>query len=232
MKRTALALALAAATMASPAVSQTAADERKNGAKPAIVLAIVDGTKLSQAAKAMKAAQEEAEKLARRFEADFTAQENKLKQEYEQLQKDRAKITGDDYDRRLQRLTQRAGENRRTAQIRQQQMALAVRQVQVKFREEVVTVVKAIAVEDGFTVVVDKAAALHVSPQFDITDKVLARIDQSATAVKFEFPPKAEPGTNSEATPATEGDTPAVKTPEVRKPPAPPVPAAPPKKTN
>src|SRR5687768_445752 len=86
------------------ATAQTAPDDKKDGVKQTFVLAMVDGARLSQAAKAMKAAQEEAQKLAKRFEADFTSQEGKLKQEYEQLQKDRAKITGEEYDRRLQRL--------------------------------------------------------------------------------------------------------------------------------
>ncbi len=188
-----------------PAVAQDA--------KAPLVIAVVDGNVLGQQAKIMKAAQEEAEKLAKRFEADFTNQENRLKKEFEDLQKDRAKITGADYDRRALAINQRAGENRRTAQIRQQQMQLSVRQLQVKFRDEVVNIAKALAVEEGYTIILDKAAVLHFAPQFDITQKVLGRLDKSTASIKFEFPPKAEPGGDPSLSVDPDKDPPKTSTP-------------------
>lgn len=197
----AVALVLAMLLGAAPAAAQDA--------KSNLVVAVVDGNVLSQQAKIMKSAQEEAEKLAKRFEQDFTNQENRLKKEFEDLQKKRLTMPGAEYDQKVQALNQRAVENRRTAQVRQQQMALSVRQLQVKFREEVVNITKALAVEDGFTIVFDKAAALHVAPQFDITSKVLARLDKSTATIKFEFPPKAEPGADPGTTGTEPGKEPA-----------------------
>jgi Skp family chaperone for outer membrane proteins len=187
-------------------------------ADKAPIVAVVDGTKLTQSAKAMKSAQAEAEKLAKRFDADFAGEQKKLQGEYQQLEKDRLKITGQEYDQRLQRLNARFAEVRRTAQIRQEQMTRAVRYVQFQFRTEVVKVIQAMSVESGYTLVIEKSALLHAAATLDITDKVLERLDKSQVQVKFEFPPKAEP--NAPAAPAI----PAV--PEKK-------PAAPaPKKTN
>lgn len=188
--------------------------------KPAsLSVAVVDGGKLAIGAKAMKAAQAEAESLAKRFDADFAGEQKKLQAEYQQLEKDRLKITGQEYDQRLQRLNARFAEVRRTAQIRQEQMSRAVRAVQLQFRSEVVKVIQAMSVESGYTLVVEKSAILHSAAQLDITDKVLERLDKAQIQVKFEFPPKAET-TQAPAAPAI----PAV--PE-KKPPAPA-----PKKTN
>ncbi len=219
MKRFLSILALAAPFALAGAAAAQQAD------KPALIVAVVDGGKLTQAAKAMKSAQEEAEKLAKRFDADFTGEQKKLQAEYQQLEKDRLKITGQEYDQRLQRLNARFAEVRRTAQIRQEQMARAVRIVQFEFRTEVVKVIQAMAVESGYTLVIEKSAVLHSAATLDITDKVLERLDKSQVQVKFEFPPKAEaeqPGTPAPAT--TPGTTP----PAADKKPA----TAPQKKTN
>lgn len=221
-------LALAAPLVfASAAGAQQAKPDDKG--KPALIIAVVDGNKLVQTAKVMKAAQDEAEKLAKRFDADFASEQKKLQTEYQQLEKDRLKITGEEYDRRLQRLNQRFAEIRRTAQIRQEQMARAVRHVQLQFRTEVVKIIQAMAVESGYTLVVDRNAVLHSAAQLDITTQVLERIDKAQLQVKFEFPPKAEPGD------APPGSVPPDKAPAAKEPAAkdkkPPAPA-PQKKTN
>jgi Skp family chaperone for outer membrane proteins len=216
MKRFLSILALTA-----PLAFGAAAQSAKADDKPApLVVAVVDGGKLTQTAKAMKAAQDEAEKLAKRFDADFGAEQKKLQAEYQQLEKDRLKITGQEYDQRLQKLNTRFAEVRRTAQIRQEQMSRAVRAVQLQFRNEVVKVIQALSVESGYTLVIEKSGVLHSAAQLDITDKVLERLDKAQIQVKFEFPPKAE----APATPAA----PAAPTPAEKKPAAP----AAPKKTN
>ena len=217
MKRFLTVLALAAPLALAAGAGAQQAD------KPApLVVAVVDGSKLTTAAKAMKSAQEEAEKLAKRFDADFTGEQKKLQAEYQQLERDRLKITGQEYDQRLQRLNARFAEVRRTAQIRQEQMSRAVRLVQVQFRSEVVKVIQAMSVETGYTLVIEKSAILHSAAALDITDKVLERLDKAQIQVKFEFPPKAEAETPTAPTPA-----PAPAAPE-KKPPAAPAP----KKTN
>ena len=213
MKRFLSILALAA-----PLALAAGADAEQAKPEDKIVIAVVDGAKLTLAAKAMKSAQEEAEKLAKRFDADFGAEQKKLQAEYQQLEKDRLKITGEEYDKRLQRLNQRFAEIRRTAQIRQEQMSRAVRHVQLQFRTEVVKVIQAMSVEAGYTLVIERSAILHAAAPLDITDKVLERLDKAQIQVKFEFPPRAEPGN---------AGTPPEKSPET-----PATPPAPPKKTN
>lgn len=213
MKRFLSILAIAAPlALAAGAGAEQAKPEDK------IVVAIVDGAKLTQAAKAMKSAQDEAEKLAKRFDADFAAEQKKLQAEYQQLEKDRLKITGEEYDKRLQRLNQRFAEIRRTAQIRQEQMSRAVRHVQLQFRTEVVKVIQALSVEAGYTLVIERSSILHAAAPLDITDKVLERLDKAQIQIKFEFPPRAEPGD-----PGASSD---------KKPETPATPPAPPKKTN
>lgn len=204
-------------TLAAP-LALAAAAAAQQAEKAAPVVAVVDGTKLTQTAKAMKAAQAEAEKLAKRFDADFAGEQKKLQAEYQQLERDRLKITGQEYDQRLKRLNARFAEVRRTAQIRQEQMSLAVRYVQFQFRTEVVKVIQAMAVESGYTLVIEKSALLHAAASLDITEKVIERLDKSQVQVKFEFPPKAVPAPAAPAIPAMPD----------KKPPA----AAAPKKTN
>jgi|CXWL01.1.fsa_nt_gi Skp family chaperone for outer membrane proteins len=215
MKRLLTVLALAAPFALPAGAAAQQAD------KPALVVAVVDGGKLTLSAKAMKSAQEEAEKLAKRFDGDFAGEQKKLQAEYQQLEKDRLKINGQEYDQRLQRLNARFAEVRRTAQIRQEQMSRAVRHVQIQFRSEVVKVIQAMAVESGYTLVIEKSAVLHAAATLDITDKVLERLDKAQIQVKFEFPPKAD-------TPAPAATAPTTPAAPDKKPPAAPAP----KKTN
>jgi Skp family chaperone for outer membrane proteins len=210
---------LAILALSAPLTLAAAAGAQQADKPATLVVAVVDGGKLALGAKAMKSAQAEAEGLAKRFDADFAGEQKKLQGEYQTLEKDRLKITGQEYDQRLQRLNARFAEVRRTAQIRQEQMSRAVRAVQLQFRSEVVKVIQAMSVESGYTLVVEKTAILHSAAQLDITDKVLERLDKAEVQVKFEFPPKAE---------TTEAPT-APAAPE-KKPPAPA--PAPPKKTN
>ncbi|MGH7002465.1 MAG: OmpH family outer membrane protein [Alphaproteobacteria bacterium] len=185
---------LSVLALAVPLAMAAGASAQDDKAKAPLVVAVVDGAKLTNSAKAMKSAQDEAEKLAKRFDNDFAGEQKKLQTEYQQLEKDRLKITGEDYDKRLQRLNQRLQEIRRTAQIRQEQMSRAVRVVQVQFRAEVVKVIQAMSVESGYTLVLERTAVLHAAAPLDITDQVLERLDKAQIQVKFEFPPKAEPG--------------------------------------
>lgn len=203
---------LAPLALVAPLVLATAvqAQDAKPDPKSPLVVAVVDGNKLTNSAKAMKAAQDEAEKLAKRFDADFAGEQKKLQAEYQTLEKDRLKITGEEYDKRLQRLNTRLQEIRRTAQIRQEQMTRAVRIVQIQFRAEVVKVIQAMSIESGYTLVMERTAILHAAAPLDITDKVLERLDKANVQVKFEFPPKAEPGdqpppANPDAAPARPG---------------------------
>lgn len=212
---------LAILALSAPLALAAGAGAQQTDKPAALVVAVVDGGKLAIGAKAMKAAQMEAENLAKRFDADFAGEQKKLQAEYQQLEKDRLKITGQEYDQRLQRLNARFAEVRRTAQIRQEQMSRAVRAVQLQFRSEVVKVIQAMSVESGYTLVVEKTAILHSAAQLDITGKVLERLDKAEIQVKFEFPPKAE----TTQAPSTAPAIPAV--PE-KKPPAAPAP----KKTN
>lgn len=195
-------------------LSVSAAAQQKDEPKtPALSIALVDGNFLTENAKAMKAAREEADKIGRRFQNEFENERKKIAADADQLEKDRVKVTGQEYDRRRRELERRFAETQRTAQIRQQQMAISVRQVQVKFRDEVIAIVKAVAVEAGYNVVLDRGAVLHAIPAFDITNTVIERLDKNVPTIKFEFPPKVEapegnPGANPPPPPNKPGPPP------------------------
>lgn len=195
-------------------LSVSAAAQQKDEPKaPALLIAVVDGNALTENAKAMKAARDEADNIGRRFQNEFENERKKIATEADQLEKDRVRITGQEYDRRRRELERRFAETQRTAQIRQQQMAISVRQVQVKFRDEVVAIVKAVAVEAGYNLILDKGAVLHSVPAFDITQSVLERLDKNVPTIKFEFPPKVDapegnPGANPPTQPPPKGQPP------------------------
>ena len=76
---------------------------------------------------------------------------------------------------------------RRQARARSDALNEAFQKSFVKFRQEVILVVKAMAVEEGFTLILNKATLIHASPQYDITDKVVARLNKRLPKLALDY---------------------------------------------
>lgn len=174
-----------AVLLAAPGLLFLPASSLAQSKKPALAVAVVDVSKLLQDSKAMKAVRTEAEKIQKKFKADYSDDVKALQAEEQKLRKEQPNITGREFERRRQLLTRQYVALRRKAQLQSNLLQQAARKASGRFREEVVIVVKALAVEAGYTLVLNQATTIHVAPQFDITDTVLARLDKRLPKIAF-----------------------------------------------
>lgn len=173
-------------TVATGAVAQDKKDEKQN-----IVVAVVDTTKIFQSAKAVKGLIRQRDAIVKRFQAEFAKENNRLRRAYANIDRQCAARSIQWCRRERGKLADQVQQIRRLGQIRRQQLTASWQNSMRKLLKEVTTVVKAMSIERGFTMVfVRRNSLIHYSPQFDITDEVIKRVDKSLPELKFEFPPK------------------------------------------
>lgn len=153
--------------------------------RPPLSIAVVNVGKLLKDSKAMKAVREKAKKIQRGFKADYADSVKQLQKDEQDLRKRQPVITGREFERQRQDLTRRYVDLRRKSQAQARLLNQAYQKALAHFREEVVIVVKALAVEQGYTMVLNEATMIHVAPQYDITDTVLARINKRLPKIDF-----------------------------------------------
>ncbi len=153
--------------------------------KPALSIAVVDVTKLLRDSKGMKAVRDEAEKIQKKFKADYSDDVKQLQAEEQKLRKEQPNITGAQFERRRQGLGRQYVALQRKRQLQGRLLNAAYQKALGRFREEIVIVVKALSVEAGYTLVLNQATTIHVAPQFDITDTVLARLNKRLPKIDF-----------------------------------------------
>ncbi len=174
---TGLAAALALAVLA-PANAQ--------GKVPAAQIAIVDVQKVQSQSHAMASVRKALRALRNKYDKQLSTGEKEMQAEYDRLRKDKD-LSRSEYERRVRTLQADIVKLRRQARARSDALNEAFQKSFVKFRQEVILVVKALAVEGGFTLIVNKATLIHASPQYDITDKVVARLNKRLPKLALDY---------------------------------------------
>jgi outer membrane protein len=174
-----------AVLLAAPGFVFLPASGLAQGKKPALSIAVVNVAKLLQESKAMKHVREKAKKLEKKYKADYAGDMRQLQKEQQALRKDQPNITGREFERRRQDLTRQYVNLRRKSQLQRRLLSAAYQKALGRFREELIIVVKALAVEKGYNMVLNQATTIHVAPQFEITDDVLDRLNKRLPKLKF-----------------------------------------------
>lgn len=180
---------LLAAVAACAAFSSVAAGQEK---KSNVVVAVVDSQKILQSATVIKGLVKQRDVVVKRFRAEAVREQNRLRRAYAQLDRQCAARSIQWCRRERIKLSDQVNQIRRLNQIRRQQVARSWQASIGKVLGEVSTVVKAISIERGLTLVMLRRNLIHYSPEYDITDEVLKRLNKAMPKLKFEFPLKGD----------------------------------------
>lgn len=153
---------------------------------PAIRIGIVDVQQVQRDSHAMISVRKALEALRTKYNKNFESTEKEMQAEYDRLRKDKEMSRGE-YERRVRALQAELVKLRRQSRARNDALGQAFQQAFAKFRQEVVLVVKAMAVEDGLTLILNQVAFIHASPQFNITEKVVARLNKRLPKLALNF---------------------------------------------
>ena len=175
-----------AVLMAAPGLALFPGSAAAQNSKPALSVAIVDVQKLLRDSKAIKGVREEAEKIEKDFKADYLEEAKRLQAAEKELRQKQPVLTGREFEQRRQDLARQFVNLRRKREAQGRILQQAFQKTLQRFREEIVIVVKALAVENGYTMVLNSATTIHVTPQYDVTDTVLTRLDKRLPSLKFE----------------------------------------------
>lgn len=172
------AAALVLAVAANPAAAQTKAS--------ALKIAVVNVQNVQKNSRAMKGVRDGLQKFRDQYNKEFQAREKEMQAEYTRLRKDKDMDRGE-YERRVRALQADLVKLRRQSRARSQALSQSFQKAFAKFRQEVILVVKSMAVEEGYTLVMNQLTLIHSAPQYDITDKVVARLNKRLPKLPLDY---------------------------------------------
>ncbi len=171
------------AVVAALATSSLALGQTK---APPTRIAVVDVQKVQRESRAMIAVREELQALRKKYGSALEVKEKEIQAEFDRLRKDKELSRGE-YDRRIRALQAEVVKLRRQSQARSEALNQAFEKVFARFRQEVVLVVRAMAVEESFTLVLNRATLIHASPQYEVTDAVVARLNKRLPKLALDY---------------------------------------------
>ncbi|MCI0431484.1 MAG: OmpH family outer membrane protein [Rhodospirillales bacterium] len=183
IRRWALMLLLAAAML--PSFGQIVVAQQKG---PELVIAIVDVQKILENSKASKVVQTALEKQRTSFQNDISQQENTLRTADQDLLRQRANLSPEDYEKKRQDLEQKAATLRRDVQAKRQQLDRMFQTSMNTIRTALLQVIDEIAAERKATLVLSKNQVLLAAKEYDITEEAMKRLNAKLPTVAVELP--------------------------------------------
>jgi len=155
---------------------------------PAVTGAIVDAQKILEECKASKTVQSALEKQRTSYQNDISQQENALRTADQDLSRQRATLSADDYEKKRQELEQKAATLRRDVQAKRQQLDRMFQTSMNTIRTTLLQVVDEIAAERKATLVLSKNQVVLSAKEYDITDEAMKRLNAKLPTVAVEIP--------------------------------------------
>ncbi len=181
--RLALTLLVAAAML--PTFDQNASAQQ-NG--PEVIIMVVDVQKILEDSKASKVIQTALEKQQTSFQTDISQQENTLRESAQDLSRQRANLSPDDYEKKRLDLEQKAATLRRDVQAKRQQLDRMFQTSMNTIRTALLQVIDEIAAERKATLVLSKSQVLLAAKEYDITEEAMKRLNAKLPTVAIDLP--------------------------------------------
>jgi Skp family chaperone for outer membrane proteins len=183
-------LAAAALAMAFALTVPAGAEEAKPGKPIGGNVAVIDVQLIFRDALAMKAVRDQVEVQRKNFQAEISGEENKLRQAGQDLEKQRAVLSAEAYAQKQRDMQQRVSEVQTRVANRRRQLDQTFQGAFNKVQDTLVGLVGDMAKENGYSLVLLKAAVLYNQPAMDITAKALDRLNKKMPTLQVTVPPK------------------------------------------
>lgn len=158
---------------------------------PAPIIAIVEQATLDKSA-AFKSIIQQVEKKRAEVQKEMTTYENELKTQDKQLADEQKKLSEKDFATKRQEFEKRVHDVQEKLEIRRAQMELGVEEAKKKVYEAFLKVSEEVMKEVGANVIVYKETIVTANPAFDLTPKVLAKLDQTLPTVQVTYKSEAD----------------------------------------
>lgn len=172
------------------AVAALAASGQRSLAQeaPQAVVVIVDVQKILEESKASKAVQGALEKQRTAFQNDISQEENTLRTADQELARQRATLSAEEFDKKRQELEQKAATLRRDVQAKRQQLDRMFQTSMNTIRTNLLQVIDEIAAERKATLVLSKNQVVLAAKEYEITDEAMKRLNAKLPTLAVEAP--------------------------------------------
>lgn len=191
----AAAAALACLSSTPPPVAAAAAAAAEQF--PPAVGAVIDYQRVLREAKAAKSIREQIETRRKLYQDQIAKEEQKLNDADKELAKQRAVLSAEAFNGKRQEFQKKVGTVQRMVQERRRTLDQVSSSALNQVRNAMIQIVSDLSEERGFNLVLPSSAVLLFSPQIDLTEEVIKRLDGKLPSVKV--PEKVAAASNAKS---------------------------------
>ena len=150
---------------------------------------VVDTQRIMRDSSATKSIGDQIAKMRTTYQQDITKQENELRTAEQELNRQRTIISPEAFAERRRAFEQRVGNLQRDVENRKRELDKSVQVAMGSVQKELNTIIGALVEERKLTLVLPKSQTIYHSPQMEVTDEVMKRLNSKLATVKV--PPPA-----------------------------------------
>ncbi len=152
-------------------------------AEKPLKVAVVDLQAVLKDSKAGKNIQDQLEKLRKNFQDEFSKQEEKLRGQDQELAKQRASLSADDFTKKRRDFEKNVADAQRSAQEKRKKLEQAMAKATQDLQSKVFQVVGKIAEDRGVTLVLTRSQVFLAQRSVDITKETVTALDAQVTSI-------------------------------------------------
>jgi len=158
---------------------------------PTTVIGIVEQATLDKSA-AFKSILDQLEKKRKEIQNEMTSYDNELKAQDKKLAEEQKTLSEKDYAQKRQAFEKRVRDIHEKVEIRKAQIEIALEAAKTKVYETFLKVAEEVKKESGASVILYKETVVTADPSFDLTPKVLEKLNQALPTVPVSFKSEEE----------------------------------------
>jgi Skp family chaperone for outer membrane proteins len=151
---------------------------------PATVAAVIDYQRILRDARAARAVRDQVEARRQLYQEEIATEEQRLHEVDKELAAQRNLLEPDAFDAKRQSFEREVAAVQRMAQERRRQLDQVAAAALSEVRSAMIEVVGELAQSRGFNLVLPSSGLLLFSPEIDLTEEVLLRLDQQLPNIK------------------------------------------------
>lgn len=155
---------------------------------PAAVIAVMDSQQILRDAKAGQSVAKQIEQYANTFQGVVKREEEALRQRQQELRKQSAILAPDVLEQKRQELQQSFSDAQRMIQDRRIGIDKTRQEALEVIKQQILEIIEELQKERSFNLVLDRSAYSWRSPELDITQDIVGRLDKRLPSVKVARP--------------------------------------------
>lgn len=150
-------------------------------------IAVVNIQQIMRDSGAAKSVREQLQNKQKSFQSELDAKEKALQKEDQELVKQQANLSKEAFEQKVNSFRQKAMSARQEIQNKKAQLDKGFQGALNQIQTTTLDIVKEVASEKGYNIVLSSSQVLYNGPNMDITGEVLARLNKKLPNVSVKF---------------------------------------------